>query len=229
MFKLPSPHIVPPRYTKWSLCLSFFPAVCISISFLLCPTHITPVFSCKKSVQLRSTSSALRFVAEVNTNIGTRVFAVGASTLFTTSNIKSDEYIAKFRRQQHCLSTTGPWCINQSDDNWNCLLRYVTLRYVTLRYVTLRYVTLRYVTLRYVTLRYVTLPYLTLPYLTLPSLPYLTLPYLTLPYLTLPYLTLPYLTLPYLTLPYLTLPYLTLPYLTLPYLTLPYLRILTLP
>ena len=39
------PHIAASRYTKLSLCLRFFPSMCISRSFQLCPVHITFLLS----------------------------------------------------------------------------------------------------------------------------------------------------------------------------------------
>ena len=49
---------------------------------------------------LQSSTSDLLFVPKVNTNMGTRAFAVGAPTLWNMlpSSVKSVENIAKFRR-----------------------------------------------------------------------------------------------------------------------------------
>ena len=60
-------------------------------------TLLTPI---RKSIQLRSSTSDLLFVPKVNTNMGTRAFAVGAPTLWNMlpSSVKSVENIAKFRR-----------------------------------------------------------------------------------------------------------------------------------
>ena len=59
-------------------------------------TLLTPI---RKHIQLRSSTSDLLFVPKVNTNMGTRAFAVGAPTLWNMfpSSVKS-ENIAKFRR-----------------------------------------------------------------------------------------------------------------------------------
>ena len=59
---------------------------------------LTPV---RKPVQLRSSCSDLLFVPKVSTNIGTRDFAVGVSTLWNMlpSSVKSVENIAKFHRR----------------------------------------------------------------------------------------------------------------------------------
>ena len=88
-------------------------------------TLLTPI---RKPIQLRSSTSDLLFVPKVNTNMGTRAFAVGAPTLWNMlpSSVKSVENIAKFRRHlktsvQSGLSTIAPWRINQSDDNLICL------------------------------------------------------------------------------------------------------------
>ena len=82
----------------------------------------------RKPVQLRSSSSDCLFVTKVNTSIGTMAFAVGVPTLWNMlpSSDKSKN-IAKFRCHlkthfQPCLFTTAPWRINQSDENWICLL-----------------------------------------------------------------------------------------------------------
>ena len=53
------------------------------------------------------------------------------------SNVKSVETIAKYRRQlkthfQTCLSALAPWRINQSDDNWNCLLTLGSINHFVL-------------------------------------------------------------------------------------------------
>ena len=58
---------------------------------------LTPI---RKPIQLRSSTSDLLFVPKVNTNMGTRAFAVGAPTLWNMlpSSVKSVENIAKFRR-----------------------------------------------------------------------------------------------------------------------------------
>ena len=60
-------------------------------------TLLTPI---RKPIQLRSSTSDLLFVPKVNTNMGTRAFAVGAPTLWNMlpSSVKSVEKIAKFRR-----------------------------------------------------------------------------------------------------------------------------------
>ena len=60
-------------------------------------TLLTPI---SKPIQLRSSTSDLLFVPKVNTNMGTRAFAVGAPTLWNMlpSSVKSVENIAKFRR-----------------------------------------------------------------------------------------------------------------------------------
>ena len=60
-------------------------------------TLLTPI---RKPIQLRSSTSDLLFVPKVNTNMGTRAFAVGAPTLWNMlpSSVKSVENIAKFRR-----------------------------------------------------------------------------------------------------------------------------------
>ena len=61
-------------------------------------TLLTPI---RKPIQLRSSTSDLLFVPKVNTNMGTRAFAVGAPTLWNMlpSSVKSVENIAKFRRR----------------------------------------------------------------------------------------------------------------------------------
>ena len=58
---------------------------------------LTPV---RKPLQLRSSSSDLRFVPKVNASIGSKGFAVYAPTLWKTlpSSVKLAENIAKFRR-----------------------------------------------------------------------------------------------------------------------------------
>ena len=60
-------------------------------------TLLTPI---RKPIQLRSSTSDLLLVPKVNTNMGTRAFAVGAPTLWNMlpSSVKSVENIAKFRR-----------------------------------------------------------------------------------------------------------------------------------
>ena len=73
----------------------------------------------RKPVQLRSSSSDLPFITKVNTNIGTRLVAVGAPTLWNMlpSSVNSVENIAKFRHHlkmtplQPYLSTIAPWRI----------------------------------------------------------------------------------------------------------------------
>ena len=61
------------------------------------PSLLTPV---RKSVQLRSSSFYLLYAPNVNTNIASRAFAVGAPTFWDmlTSSVKSVENIAKFHR-----------------------------------------------------------------------------------------------------------------------------------
>ena len=65
---------------------------CKQLSYLY--SLLTPV---RKPVQLRTSGSDLLFVPKVNTSIGTRVFAVGAPTLWNMlpSSVKSVENIAK--------------------------------------------------------------------------------------------------------------------------------------
>ncbi|KAK2182808.1 hypothetical protein NP493_335g03056 [Ridgeia piscesae] len=80
----------------------------------------------RKPVELRSFSLDLRFIPKVNTSIGSRAFAVGASTL---CNMLPSIVLNKLKillkilpsfkdiPLQPCLSTLAPWRINQSDDN----------------------------------------------------------------------------------------------------------------
>ena len=65
------------------------------------PSYLhTLLIPIRKPIQLRSSTSDLLFVPKVNTNMGTRAFAVGAPTLWNMlpSSVKSVENIAKFRR-----------------------------------------------------------------------------------------------------------------------------------
>ena len=57
-------------------------------------------YSCKSHCPASTISSDLRFVPEVNTNIGSRAFSVATLALWKTlpSSVRSVEDIAKFRR-----------------------------------------------------------------------------------------------------------------------------------
>ena len=97
---LKSLHWLPVQYRiMFQMCTTTYQALSSKQPSYL-HTLLTPIRKPIPYSILRSSTSDLLFVPKVNTNMGTRAFAVGAPTLWNMlpSSVKSFENIAKFRR-----------------------------------------------------------------------------------------------------------------------------------